>query len=91
MSQIDRLIVDFWTAKISRRDFLSKAAALGLSAGLVGEVLAGSLPKAAAGAVEPKRGGVLKVALDGEIVPTTWAATSSAASSSARAPHCWPA
>ncbi len=67
MSQVDRLIVDFWTAKISRREFLSKAAALGISAGLVTEVLAGRLPKAAAGAVEPKRGGVLKVALDGEI------------------------
>ncbi|MGQ0548459.1 MAG: ABC transporter substrate-binding protein, partial [Armatimonadota bacterium] len=67
VSQADRLIVDFWTAKISRREFLSKAAAIGLSAGLVADVLAGRLPMAAAGAVEPKRGGVLKVALDGEI------------------------
>ncbi len=67
MSQVDRLIVDFWTARISRREFLTKAAALGISAGLVTEVLAGRLPRAAAAAVEPKRGGTLKVALDGEI------------------------
>jgi peptide/nickel transport system substrate-binding protein len=67
VSQVDRLIADFWTAKISRREFMSKAAALGLSAGLVADVLAGRLPAAVAGAVEPKRGGTLKVALDGEI------------------------
>lgn len=67
MSQFDRLAADFWAGKISRREFLSRAAALGLSAGLVGEVLAGRLPKAAAAAVEPRRGGTLKVGLDGEI------------------------
>ena len=67
MSQVDRLIADFWTAKISRREFMTKAAVLGLSAGLVADILAGRLPRVAAGAVEPKRGGTLRVALDGEI------------------------
>jgi len=67
MSRIDQLFVDFWTGKISRREFLARAAALGVAAGLVTDVLAGRLPRAAAGAVEPKRGGTLRVALDGEI------------------------
>jgi peptide/nickel transport system substrate-binding protein len=67
MSQVDRLAVDFWTGRLSRREFLAQAAALGLSAGFVADVLAGRLPPAAAGAVEPRRGGTLRVALDGEI------------------------
>jgi peptide/nickel transport system substrate-binding protein len=67
MSQVDRLFADFWTGRISRREFLARAAALGVAASLVTDVLAGRLPRAAASAVEPKRGGTLRVALDGEI------------------------
>jgi peptide/nickel transport system substrate-binding protein len=67
VSQADRLILDFWTARISRREFLTRAAALGISAGVVTEALAGRLPRAAAASVEPRRGGTLRMALDGEI------------------------
>jgi peptide/nickel transport system substrate-binding protein len=67
VSQFDHLAADFWTGRISRREFLTRAGALGLSVGLIGEVLAGRLPKVAAASVEPKRGGTLKLGLDGEI------------------------
>ncbi len=67
MSQFDHLAADFWMGKISRREFMTRAAALGLSGGLIGQVLAGRLPKVAAASVEPKRGGTLKLGLDGEI------------------------
>jgi len=58
--QLKQLVADAGRGRINRRDFMSRTAAMGVSASVAGSLWAGT-----AAAQEPKKGGVIRVGMQG--------------------------